>query len=43
MLVSPVHGADVKDTPVLQVFKVHVGVAELLLTLLETASQVALR
>ena len=43
MLVSPVHGADVKDTPGLQVLKVHVRVSELLLTLLETASQVAIR
>ena len=43
VLVSPVHCADVKDTPSLQVLEVHVSVSELLLTLLETASQVALR
>ena len=43
VLVSPVHCTDVKDTTVLQVLKVHVSVAELLLTLLKTASQVALR
>ena len=43
VLVSPVNSGDVKDTPVLQVLKVHVGVAELLLTLLETAIQVAHR
>ena len=42
LLVCFVDGGDVNDAPTLKVLKVHVGVAELLLALLEAARQVAL-